>query len=458
MLFEKYLKVIDEKAERACALSDGIWDRAELPLGEYESSELFCAALRAEGFTVTLGVGGLPTAFTAVYGEGRPVMGILSEYDALSGLSQRACVTHKEAVPGQNAGHGCGHNLFAGGSFAAALAVKEYIRDTGRGSVVLFGCPGEEGGSGKVFMARAGVFSGVDAVVSWHPERIYMVRTRPSLALMGVEYSFKGISAHAGGAPQMGRSALDAVELMNVGANFLREHMDLTSRLHYAIVDSGGAAPNVVQSHATVRYMIRAVDNAAVRELRERVERIAQGAALMTDTQMHSSVFSVCSDLITIPTMQQVAYEAMQDVPVPVPTPEDVAFGQALRESVPLPFKDQSPPLYQTGVLPPAPPKPHGGSTDTSDVSWNCPTVQMHIGTWCAGTPGHSWQSTAQGKSHYAKAAMLYAGKAVASTVMRLIEDPARLEQARAEHKERVGAGYVCPLPPEVEPALLPRA
>ena len=242
MMYEKFLSVIDMNADAAFSVSDAVWNYAETAFGEHKSARFLAAKLEEAGFNVTRGIAGIPTAFKATYGEGHPMIGIQAEYDALSGMSQVANITEEKIQPGMANGHGCGHNLFAGGSFAAALAVKEYIKDNGKGSVTFFGCPGEEGGGGKVFMVRAGVYSGIDAVVSWHPERIYMVRTRPSLANNSVRYTFTGIGAHAGSSPHKGRSALDAAELMNVGANFLREHMDLSSRIHYAFNDSGGTA------------------------------------------------------------------------------------------------------------------------------------------------------------------------------------------------------------------------
>ncbi len=454
MVYEQYLGIIDRKAETICGVSDGIWDHAELPFREYQSMEILAGALEKEGFVVERGVGKLPTAFKASYGSGRPAMGILAEYDALSGLNQAANAAEPLRIAGPDVGHGCGHNLFAGGSFAAALAVKAYIEKTGKGSITLFGCPAEEGGSGKVFMVREGVFDGIDAVVSWHPEKMYMVRTRPALANTKVSYAFTGIAAHAGGSPHKGRSALDAVELMNVGCNYLREHMETTSRIHYAITDSGGVAPNVVQAHAEVLYMIRATDPKSVQELKARVDRVAQGAAMMTDTQVKITVLASCSNLITIPTLQQTVYEIMQEIPLPVPTEEDLAYGRALQATMSLSKEDQAAPVYADRVLPPAPPRAHGGSTDTSDVSWQCPTVQIHIGNWCIGTPGHSWQAVAQGKSNYAHASMLYAGKAVAGSIIRLMEEPERLEKAKEEHFTQTGGEYISPIPPELMPNL----
>lgn len=452
MLYEKYLEEVDNASEDACRISDFLWDNPELGFGEYKASELIGALLEKYGFDVKYGAAGIPTAFVATYGNGRPHLGILAEYDALSGLSQKGGIAQKLPEEGTDISHGCGHNLFAGGSFAAAIAVKSYIEDTGKGTITLFGCPAEESGAGKVFMAREGVFDGIDAVVSHHPESMYMVRTRPALANVKVNYSFEGTPAHAGAFPHKGRSALDAVELMNIGANFLREHMETTSRIHYAILDAGGTSPNMVQSHAVVQYMIRAVNAKSVRELLERVERIAQGAALMTDTVVSSEVVSAYSDLITIPSLQNVANEAMHDIPLPQATAEEVEYGKKLLETLNPEAAQRGEFPFATEVLEPAPPVSHGGSTDTADVSWVCPTVQMHIANWVKGTPAHSWQAVSQSRASYAKKAMIYAGKAVAATHMRLLDNPEIIEKAKKEHYDKTGGIYVCGLPKELKP------
>lgn len=457
MLYEKHLNVIDEKKEIFMGVSDAIWDHPETAFGEYFASDLLTDILEKEGFTVTRGVAGIPTAFVATYGKGKPSLGILAEYDGLEGLSQEGEIAEPRSIPGLDKCHGCGHNLFAGGSLAAAFAVKSFIDERGSGSITLFGCPGEEGGAGKVYMARDGIFSDTDAIVSWHPEAMHMVRTRPALANVKVDYFFEGIAAHAGANPDKGRSALDALELMNIGANFLREHMPLSARIHYAIIDGGGSAPNMVQSHACVRYMVRATDSSGVHELLERVNKIAEGAALMTETKVSHKVRSAYADLITIPTLQATANEAMHDIPVPVPTEAELEFGRAIQSTVTLTKEQKSKPMFADHVLDPAPPVAHGGSTDTADVSWNCPTVQMHIATWVVGTPGHSWQSTSQSRGSYAKRAMLYAGKAVAGTIMRLFDNPELIEKAKAEHKEKIGDGYVCGIPEGVDPIIPPR-
>ena len=447
MKFEKYLNVIDRQAEVCCGISDALWDHPEVGYQEYEAVKILTKTLEEAGFTIRRELAGIPTAFSATFGTGKPAFGILAEYDALPGMSQEAYTAEQRSVPGKDTSHGCGHNLFAGGSVAAALAVKAYIEEKGCGSVTLFGCPAEEGGGGKVFLAKAGVFDGIDAIVSWHPESMYMVRTRPALANYKVDYFFEGVAAHAGAAPEKGRSALDALELMNIGVNFLREHMELTSRIHYAILDTGGTAPNMVQSHASVRYMIRSVDLDTVRNLFGRVNRIAQGAAMMTDTTVTSKVYSAYSNLITIPTLQATANEALHDIPIPTPTEEDLAYAEALQATMNLTDAQKKRPPYALKALEPAPPVAHGGSTDTADVSWVCPTVQMHIGTWMVGTPGHSWQAVSQCKSPYAKRAMLFAGKAVAGTILRLFENPELVRQAKEEHWEKTEPGYVCPLP-----------
>ena len=454
MLYEEYLQVIDEKKDIFCGASDAIWDHPETSFGEYFAAELLTDILEKNGFCVTRGLCGIPTAFKASYGDGTPRLGILAEYDALDGFSQVGECAEKRSIPDKSKAHGCGHNLFAGGSLAAAFAMKEYIQKTGKGSVTLFGCPAEEGGGGKVFLARDGAFSDTDAIVSWHPEKMYMVRTRPALANVMVDYAFTGIASHAGAAPHLGRSALDAVELMNVGTNFLREHMELTSRVHYAILDAGGDAPNMVQAHAKVRYLIRAVDQASALLLKARVDKIAEGAALMTETEVTQNVVSAYANLITVPTLQATANEAMHDIPLPIPTEEDLAYGRALQATMNLTEEQKGMPPFAMQVLDPAPPVAHGGSTDTADVSWNCPTVQMHIANWVIGTPGHSWQSASQCRGSYAKRAMLYAGKAVAGTLIRLLEDPALLAKAKAEHRAKIGDGYVCGLPEGLKPTV----
>ena len=279
---------------------------------------------------------GIDTAFTASFGSGRPVIGFLGEFDALAGLSQEAGRVEKAALqPGGN-GHGCGHNLLGVAAAAAAAAVKEYLEKTGQpGTVIFFGCPGEEGGSGKAFMAREGAFDGLDFAVTWHPSDVNSVRTGSSLANFQVLFQFEGVSAHAAGCPEMGRSALDAVELMNVGSNYLREHIIQEARLHYAVLDTGGYSPNVVQNHAGVLYLIRAPRIGQAKEIYDRVVDVARGAALMTGTQMHYELIKSCANVVPNRVMEQVMYEAMRDVPLPVYTEAEYENAGAFAGTVP---------------------------------------------------------------------------------------------------------------------------
>ena len=293
------LDAIEKEQNTILHVADEIWDYAELSLQEFRSAKLYCEVLKQEGFRVEEGVCGIATAFAASFGSGRPHIGILAEYDALSGLSQQGGqLVHAERTPG-GTGHGCGHNLLGTASLGAAIAIKRFL-ETQKcpGTVILFGCPGEEGGSGKAFMARDGVFDELDAALCWHPDENTGVRVQTSLANCQVLYKFNGKAAHAGAEPHLGRSALDAVELMDVGANYLREHMIDQARVHYAITDAGGFSPNVVQPHAEVLYLIRAPRSAQVKELYERVNDIARGAALMTGTTVEIDFVKACSDTI----------------------------------------------------------------------------------------------------------------------------------------------------------------
>ena len=473
MVYEQYLNVIDQKAETVFDVSDGIWDHAELPFREYQSMELLAGALENEGFTVERGVGKLPTAFKATYGSGKPAMGILAEYDALSGLNQAAGATEPLRIAGADVGHGCGHNLFAGGSFAAALAVKAYIEETGKGSITLFGCPAEEGGSGKVFMVREGVFDGIDAVVSWHPEKMYMVRTRPALANTKVSYAFTGIAAHAGGSPHKGRSALDAVELMNVGCNYLREHMETTSRIHYAITDSGGMAPNVVQAHAVIKYEVRAPKTTQAQELFTRVVDVAKGAALMTGTKMQYEITMAFSDYVPNKTLGVVVDEAMRDLGAPDWTEEDFALAAEFLRTYPrttmVGIKEHLQSYFDPDELEvmlkkplhsdiyPFNPKENAymsGSTDVGDVGYATPTVMFNMATACLGNVGHSWQNTALSCSPLGMKGTLRAAEALVLASVRTIEQPELIEKAKAELIRKNGGKYICPLPEYVVPPI----
>ena len=447
---EHILSAIEEKQALLEQTSDFLWDHPETAFSEYQSAAYLCKVLREEGFAVEENLAGIATAFRGTYGSGKPVIGILGEFDALSGLSQVAGVAQQCSAGGE-AGHGCGHNLLGTGSLGAAIGVKAWLEKTGRpGTVIYFGCPGEEGGSGKAFMARDGVFDELDAALCWHPADSNKALNRRWLGNCQVLYKFDGKASHAGGEPELGRSALDAVELMNVGVQFLREHIPTSCRVHYAITDTGGFSPNVVQPHAEVLYLIRGVSNKIVKELYERVNDIAKGAALMTGTTQSHQFIKACSNVIPNDTIQRMLYDKMQQLPIPPITEEELAFGKQMAEVVPNGNPDQ--PL--SDILLPYEPESQGHtSTDVGDVSWVCPTAQIFTACKVCHTPGHSWQETAQGKSSRAKKMTLYAAKVLAAGAVELMKNPELLAQAKAEHQNRVGPdGYVPPIPKDVRP------
>ena len=338
----------------------------------------------------------------------------------------------------------------------AAIAIKRFL-ETQKcpGTVILFGCPGEEGGSGKAFMARDGVFDELDTALCWHPDENTGVRVQTSLANCQVLYKFNGKAAHAGAEPHLGRSALDAVELMDVGANYLREHMIDQARVHYAITDAGGFSPNVVQPHAEVLYLIRAPRSAQVKELYERVNDIARGAALMTGTTVEIDFVKACSDTILNDTLQRVLYEKMAQIGVPEITEADEAFARELTEKALMEYPKADPmhPIHDellpyTGQI-----EYECGSTDVGDVSWVCPTVQAKAATWAFGTPCHSWQAVTQGVMPLAHKMTLYIAKSLAAMGAELMVNAELLERAKQEHRRLVGPeGYVCPIPKGVKP------
>ncbi len=341
-------------------------------------------------------------------------------------------------------------------SLGAAIAIKRFL-ETQKcpGTVILFGCPGEEGGSGKAFMARDGVFDELDAALCWHPDENTGVRVQTSLANCQVLYKFNGKAAHAGAEPHLGRSALDAVELMDIGANYLREHMIDQARVHYAITDAGGFSPNVVQPHAEVLYLIRAPRSAQVKELYERVNDIARGAALMTGTTVEIDFVKACSDTILNDTLQRVLYEKMAQIGVPEITEADEAFARELTETALIEYPKADPvhPIHDellpyTGQI-----EYECGSTDVGDVSWVCPTVQAKAATWAFGTPCHSWQAVTQGVMPLAHKMTLYIAKSLAAMGAELMVNAELLERAKQEHRRLVGPeGYVCPIPKGVKP------
>ena len=447
--------VIDNIQDKLKEVSDFLWDNPETAFSETKSAAYLCKVLREEGFTVEEGLADIATAFSGSFGNGKPVIAFLGEYDALSNLAQEAGIMEKSDDKGCP-GHGCGHNLLGAGSLGAAIAVKRYLEQTkSPGTVVFFGCPGEEGGSGKAFMARDGVFDGVDVAFTWHPQSENKVNVNLNLANCQILYKFNGISSHAGTQPHLGRSALDALELMNVGVNFLREHMPMTARIHYAITNTGGFSPNVVQSHAEVLYLIRSADLSDLAELRERVDNIADGAALMTGTTVEKQLIKACSNAVTNHTLLSVLYDKMQEIGAPVPTEEDISFASEFTKKALSQYKAanaEHPIRYD--ILPYNGTNVQSyGSSDVGDVSWVCPTAQITTATYPLGAPGHSWQKTSYGKSNLAHNATLYAAKVLAAAAIEVMENEELLEKAKQEHKERTSPdGYICPIPKGVVP------
>ena len=466
---------VEDKAPLLTDLSDRIWEYAELSMMEHRSTAAYLEILRNEGFTVRDNLCGMETAFSASYGEGRPIIGLLGEYDALSGLSQFPGITSKEPLVDGGCGQGCGHNLLGAASLGAAIAIKEALKAGDlKGTVVFYGCPGEEGCAGKTFMARDGQFRDLDAALTWHPSDVNEVTTGSNAASIQVEYCFTGTAAHAANDPHLGRSALDAAELMNVGVQFLREHMEAKCAVHYSFADAGGLSPNVVQPTAKLIYMVRGETVRKAKQLLKRVNNIARGAALMTDTEMEWHQIDGTSSTVSNEVLEKLLYKNMQEAPLPHYSEDEITFAAGLRTT------------YQVAGLPgshteenrkvrsfvlekthhgrtavnnfviPYYPSCHfnPGSSDVGDVSWLTPTAQFEAVTWPSGCPGHSWQTVSTGKTSFAHKGVLYAAKALAGAVADLMESPELVAQARAEFRETTAEGYDCPISKDIVPTI----
>ena len=452
------IQYLEERASDFYTLSDKIWENAEIRFQEEQSAQDYVDFLKSEGFTTTVGIAGLKTAFRAEWGSGKPVIGFLGEYDALPGLSQKAGISVKEPLTTGGNGHGCGHNLLGVGALMGAVGFKHYLESNGKtGTVVFFGCPAEEGGSGKTFMAREGCFDSLDAAFSWHPDSHNMLPPGPVLANNVVRYSFTGKSSHAAAAPEAGRSALDALELMNIGVQFLREHIPSTSRVHYAITDTGGISPNIVQAYASALYQMRAPYAPELADLYERVNNIAKGAAMMTDTQVEIKLLKGTSNTVLIPALDEVMYNNLCEIPNPVAQAGDIEFAREIVKTQ-TPADKISENAFNLSPMPwnKAGNIPIPGSSDTGDVSWVCPLSQCATSTWPIGTAAHSWQAVACGKSDFAHKGMLYAGQIIAATAIDVCENPETIETAWKQLREKTGNHpYRCPIPSEVTPKLL---
>ena len=464
---EEIWRLVDERKDAYERLSDRVWGMPELAYTEHRSCAEHIAMLEREGFRVTRDVAGIPTAVVGEAGEGGPVIAILGEYDALPGLSQEAGVAEKRPLPGDGFGHGCGHNLLGSASLLAAAAVKDYLaRNKIPGRVRYYGCPAEEGGAAKGFMVRAGAFKDVDIAISWHPAAFSGVNEAVSLANTRIDFTFHGRASHAAAAPHLGRSALDAVELMSVGVNYMREHMPSDARIHSAILDAGGIAPNVVQARAKVRYLIRAADLPALQKLIERVKKIADGAALMTETRTEQRVISGVSNLLGNTPMEKAMHDNLMRLGPPPFDDADRAFAAKIQgtlsdEDIESAFRRAGMPVKKNTPLCDAiiPLEARGakmvGSTDVGDVSWVVPTVQARGATYAIGTPGHSWQLTAQGKTDAAHKGMVHVAKVMAGTAIDAIRDETLVARAKADLAARTKeTPYVSPLPVEVDPPI----
>lgn len=455
-------------------VSDQIWGFSETRFACPKSADALCEILKQEGFSIERPVAGMADAFVATWGEGAPTLGFLGEYDALPVMSQVAGATKKEALEEGAPGQGCGHHSLGVGALAGALGYKEYLEKSGKkGTVKYFGCPGEESGSGKAFMARDGIFHGVDAFLTWHPFTETRIWGNGTLANFQLYFHFKGKTSHAAAAPHLGRSALDACELMNVGVNYLREHIVPEARVHYAYIDVGGRAPNVVQPTGSLLYFIRAPKSSQVKDIAARVTDIAKGAALMTGTTMEVEWDSACAEYLPNEALCRVAYENMQVLGPLSFTAEEMqeaqryvddveegtrkAYWQMIKqmcgkEPIDLEALMQKPLLAD--ILPfQMSDTPMPGSTDVGDASWIAPTMQFTLGMYPIATPPHSWQWTSYGKTSVVHKATLRAGEIMALTAIDLLENPAYIEQAKEEwSKRRDGEVYASALPKELMP------
>lgn len=454
-------QIIEDKREKLIEVSNQIWEYAETGFEEFKSAKLLCQTLAEEGFEVEQGVANIETAFIGSFGSGKPVIAFLGEFDALTGLSQNGGIAQPNPQQIGGNGHGCGHNLLGTGSLAAAIALRDYMQENNiTGTVRYYGCPGEEIGGGKTFMAREGIFNDVDIALSWHPGTTNNIMSIATLACYEVYFKFKGKSAHAAASPHLGRSALDAVELMNIGVNYLREHIIPEARVHYAITNTGGFSPNVVQAEAEVLYFVRAPRVSQTDDIYQRICDIARGAALMTGTEVDIDLASALSNVIPNTTLEQVMYDNFVKLGTPSYTDAELHFAEAIRETLSEEEKkmdvqrnqklagkaiaDVIDPFMSDAFM--------AGSTDVGDVSWIVPTAQCMTACEPLGTPLHTWQIVATGTTSLAHKGMLHAGKILAATALDILQQPELIEQAQAELVDRrAGEVYTSPLPSDVK-------
>jgi aminobenzoyl-glutamate utilization protein B len=457
---------LDEREGRFIGIANQIWENPEVALTETKACKLQADDLAADGFTITMGIADLPTAFVAEWsqGEGGPVIGLLGEYDALPGLSQdRSAVQHPLVANGP--GHGCGHNLLGTAALAATSVLKAWLEHSGLPATIrYYGCPAEETVEGKNFMARAGLFDDLDIALSWHPGAQNTPTAVSSLASDNIKFRFRGRTAHAAANPETGRSALDAVELMNIGVNFLREHTVDSARLHY-VITNGGGAPNVVPDDAEVWYFIRSPERHQVNELTERVRKVAAGAALMTETTVEETFISGIYNLLPNKVLIDLLMKSLEEIGPIDFTAEEKDFAREIARAYPedlrrgvLAARGLGEDLLDEGVTGEVFPI-HGegevmmGGTDVADVSWVVPTGQITTACFVLGAPGHSWANTATSGMSIGHKGMMHAAKAMASAAAELISNPGLISQARAEFDASTkGRPYQSPIPAHVVP------
>ena len=463
-----------EYEEQLYSLLSDIWEYSETAFEEKQSCERMVRFLKEQGFEVTTPVADMDTAYVGVYGSGKPVICFLAEYDALHGMSQEADVCAYQPKKEREQGHGCGHHLLGTGAIGAALLYRDYLKESGKsGTVKIVGCPAEESGSGKAYLAREGFFDDADVALTWHPSNYHMVETGSSQACIQVYFDFHGVSSHAAAAPHLGRSALDAVEIMDVGANYLREHIEPTERLHYAIINSGGESPNVVQAEARVKYLIRSTSAVKVKKLYERVCDVAKGAALITGTKVDILFDEGLYDTMPNFALEDVLKESYLKIGIPEYTKEEREYAKKFKDSfnqeelfsnLPTAVADimalkdniENSELCDIFVDRIHSEECTPGSTDVGDVSWVVPTAQIRVNCYSYGAGSHSWQWTGQGKSSIALKGAEMAAEVLADAAKTLTEKPELIQKARAEFDKRMrGQKYECLIPADVKPHLI---
>ncbi|MBK5293693.1 MAG: amidohydrolase [Acidobacteriia bacterium] len=430
----RLLQRMDDLAPHYGAIASQIWELAESGYQEHKSSALLKAELRKAGFALQENVGGIPTAFAATWGQGKPVVGIMGEFDALPGLSQATLPDRMPIVEGAP-GHGCGHNLLGTAAVFAAIVAKDQFAASGRpGTIRFFGTPAEEGGGGKIYMARAGVFSGTDVVLTWHPGNNNSAGLSGTLANISAKFRFHGKASHASSAPEAGRSALDAVQLMNYAVELLREHVPQETRIHY-VITNGGSAPNIVPQLAESYYYARHPNMTSLDGIWDRIVKCAQAAALATETRMEMDLVNSVYDVLPNDALSLLLDKNLRRAGGVQYTAEENAFARRLQTTLDNPSALGT----QESIVPREADRGLGGSTDVGDISWLLPTAQFTTATWVPGTPAHTWQSTACSGMSIGRKGMLVAAKTLALTTLDILHDPKQGDQAQASFEKRKG-------------------